>query len=65
MPEIFWYKNGRIINDFEDFFLLQNFKRTLRLGSLRPERHDGEYICEAVANLEREEVKFKIKVLGT
>ena len=62
---MFWYKNGRIINDFGDFFLLQNFKRTLRLGLLHPERHDGEYTCEAVGNLERKAVTFEIRVLGT
>ncbi|XP_044174180.1 uncharacterized protein LOC114947269 isoform X5 [Acropora millepora] len=63
VPEMFWYKNGRIINDFGDFFLLQNFKRTLRLGLLHPERHDGEYTCEAVGNLERKAVTFEIRVL--
>ncbi|XP_044174176.1 uncharacterized protein LOC114947269 isoform X3 [Acropora millepora] len=63
VPEIFWYQNGRRINDFGDFFLLQNFNRTLRLGSLHRVRHDGLYACEAVGNLETKEEAFKIKVL--
>ena len=65
MPEIFWSLNGSRIKDFGDFFLLQNFNRTLRLGSLHPARHDGKYACEAVGNLERINATFRIKVLGT
>ena len=65
MPEIFWKLNGSRINDFGDSFLLQNFNRTLRLGSLHPARHDGEYACEAVGNLERINATFRIKVLGS
>ncbi|XP_068752097.1 uncharacterized protein [Montipora capricornis] len=63
VPEIFWYQNGRRINDSGDFFLLQNFNRTLRLGSLIPARHDGEYECEAVGNFTRIRARFQIKVL--
>ncbi|XP_044174181.1 adhesion G-protein coupled receptor G4-like [Acropora millepora] len=63
VPEIFWKLNGSRINDFGDSFLLQNFNRTLRLGSLHPARHDGEYACEAVGNLERINATFRIKVL--
>ena len=65
MPEIFWKLNGSRINDSGDFFLLQNFNRTLRLGSLHPERHDGLYACEAVGNFTRTRATFEIKVLGT
>ncbi|XP_074636328.1 uncharacterized protein LOC141894547 isoform X1 [Acropora palmata] len=63
VPEIFWSLNGSRIKDFGDFFLLQNFNRTLRLGSLHPARHDGKYACEAVGNLERINATFRIKVL--
>ncbi|XP_074637127.1 uncharacterized protein LOC141895246 isoform X2 [Acropora palmata] len=63
VPEIFWKLNGSRINDSGDFFLLQNFNRTLRLGSLHPERHDGLYACEAVGNFTRTRATFEIKVL--
>ncbi|KAK2547207.1 Adhesion G protein-coupled receptor L3 [Acropora cervicornis] len=63
VPEIFWKLNGSRINDSGDFFLLQNFNRTLRLGSLHPERHDGLYACEAVGNFTRTRATFEIKYL--
>ena len=64
LPEIRWYQNGVPINNSGDFFLHQNFDRTLRLGSLNPGIHDGFYACEAVSNNRSITATFQVKVLG-
>ncbi|XP_068678794.1 uncharacterized protein [Montipora foliosa] len=64
LPEIRWYQNGAPINNSGDFFLHQNFNRTLRLGSLNPGIHDGFYACEAVSNNRSITATFQVKVLG-
>ena len=53
-----------LVNDSGDLFELQNYNRTLRLGSLSSVSHGGKYRCEAVSGLNKVEADFDVSVIG-